>query len=49
MVRFYRQSPLWALLLPVTALIYLYATVLSACRHHAGRGGQWKGRSQSAS
>ena len=47
MVRFYRQSPLWALLLPITALLYVAATVLSAWRHRVGRGGQWKGRSQS--
>lgn len=47
MVRFYRQSPALALLLPITALLYLWATVLSAWEHHHGRGGQWKGRSQS--
>ena len=46
MVRFYRQSPLWALLLPLTALLYLAATVLSAWRYHMGKGGQWKGRSR---
>ena len=48
LVRFYRQSPLWTPLLPLTALLYLYATVLSAWRHHRGQGGQWKGRSQAA-
>jgi hypothetical protein len=48
MVRFYRQTPLWALLLPLTALLYLYGTLLSAWRHYRGQGGQWKGRSQSA-
>lgn len=46
MVRFYRLSPLWAVLLPVTACVYLWATVLSAWWHHRGKGGQWKGRSQ---
>lgn len=46
MVRFYRQSPLWAALLPLTALLYLYATLLSAWRHYRGQGGQWKGRMQ---
>jgi len=46
MVRFYRQSPVWAVLLPLTALLYLTATLLSAWRWHRGRGGQWKGRSQ---
>jgi hopene-associated glycosyltransferase HpnB len=45
MVRFYRQAPFWALLLPLTAALYLRATLLSAWRHHRGRGGQWKGRS----
>jgi hopene-associated glycosyltransferase HpnB len=44
MVRFYRLSPAWSLLLPVTALIYLGATLASAWRHYRGRGGSWKGR-----
>jgi uncharacterized metal-binding protein len=44
MVRFYRQSPLWAVFLPVTTLIYLGATIASAWRHYRGRGGSWKGR-----
>jgi hypothetical protein len=45
-VRFYRLSPLWAPLLPVSAAFYSYATVLSAVRFWRGRGGQWKGRTQ---
>ena len=45
-VRFYRQSPLWAPLLPLTALFYTYATWLSAIRYWMGKGGSWKGRSQ---
>jgi hopene-associated glycosyltransferase HpnB len=45
-VRFYRLSPLWAPLLPLAALLYTFATVLSAARYYAGRGTQWKGRSQ---
>jgi hypothetical protein len=45
-VRFYRLSPLWALLLPLAALFYSYATCLSAMRFWMGRGGQWKGRAQ---
>jgi hopene-associated glycosyltransferase HpnB len=49
MVRFYRQPPLWAPLLPLTACLYLWATVASAWNHHRGRGGHWKGRAQSAS
>ena len=49
MLRFYRRSPLWAFALPLTACLYLGATLLSAWRHHRGQGGQWKGRSQSSS
>lgn len=45
-VRFYRLSALWAPLLPLAALFYLYATCLSALRYWLGRGGQWKGRAQ---
>ncbi len=44
MLHFYRRSPLWAFALPLTAGFYLWATVLSALRHHRGQGGQWKGR-----
>jgi hopene-associated glycosyltransferase HpnB len=44
MLRYYRR-PLWlALLLPVTALLYLLMTVDSAVRHYLGRGAAWKGR-----
>ncbi len=46
MLRFYGRSPLWALLLPVVALLYLQATIQSAQAYHAGKGGQWKGRAQ---
>ncbi len=45
-VRFYRLSPLWAPLLPLSALIYSYATCLSATRYYLGSGAQWKGRTQ---
>jgi hopene-associated glycosyltransferase HpnB len=45
-VTFYRLPPMWALLLPLAALFYTYATWLSAVRYWMGRGGQWKGRSQ---
>lgn len=45
-VTFYRCSPLWAPLLPLSALFYSYATLLSAIRYWLGRGAQWKGRSQ---
>ncbi|MDP8982698.1 MAG: glycosyltransferase [Acidobacteriota bacterium] len=45
-VRLYRLSPLWALLLPATALFYLGATLHSAVQYWRGRGGEWKGRVQ---
>jgi hopene-associated glycosyltransferase HpnB len=47
-VRFYRLSPLWAVLLPLGALFYFYATCVSAMRYWLGRGGQWKGRAQAS-
>ena len=46
MVRFYRLNPLWALSLPLTATFYMGATLHSAIRFWAGRGGEWKGRAQ---
>lgn len=46
MLRFYRLSPLWALVLPVTAALYTLFTVESAVQTWRGRGGMWKGRSQ---
>lgn len=45
-VRFYGLPALWAPLLPLAAMFYLYATCLSAVRYWLGRGGQWKGRMQ---
>jgi len=45
-LRFYRLSPLWAPLLPLTAVFYTYATWLSAVRYWTGKGGLWKGRAQ---
>jgi hopene-associated glycosyltransferase HpnB len=45
-VSFYRLSPVWAPFLPVSALFYSYATLLSALRYWSGRGGRWKGRAQ---
>jgi hopene-associated glycosyltransferase HpnB len=44
MLRFYRQSPLWALALPGVALAYMAFTLDSAYQHARGRGGLWKGR-----
>ncbi|MBT2508495.1 glycosyltransferase [Streptomyces sp. ISL-98] len=47
MLRYYRQ-PLWtALLLPITAVLYLLMTVDSAVQHYRGRGAAWKGRTYS--
>jgi hopene-associated glycosyltransferase HpnB len=43
-LRMYRLSPLRAPGLPLTAMLYAAMTVDSARRHHAGRGGEWKGR-----
>lgn len=40
----YRRSPLWGFALPAIGLFYLCATVASALRRHAGRGGGWKNR-----
>jgi hopene-associated glycosyltransferase HpnB len=44
MLRLYRLSPLRSLSLPLIALMYAAMTADSARRHHAGRGGEWKGR-----
>jgi hopene-associated glycosyltransferase HpnB len=48
MVRFYRISMAYTLILPVVALFYAAATVHSAVQYAAGRGGRWKGRMQDA-
>ena len=45
-VRFYRLSAVWAPVLPLTAVFYLWATWLSAVRYWMGKGGLWKGRAQ---
>jgi hypothetical protein len=43
-VRFQRLAPGWALSLPVAGLLFLFATLDSAARHHFGAGPGWKGR-----
>jgi hopene-associated glycosyltransferase HpnB len=43
-LRLYRLRPWHAALLPLVALLYAAMTADSARRHHAGRGGEWKGR-----
>jgi hypothetical protein len=44
MLALYRLSPLRAPSLPLIATLYAAMTFDSARRHHAGRGGEWKGR-----
>jgi hopene-associated glycosyltransferase HpnB len=48
MLRFYRRSPGWALLLPAIAVFYMGATLHSAWLYWTGKGGEWKGRIQDA-
>jgi hopene-associated glycosyltransferase HpnB len=48
MVRFYRQSPLWSLCLPLIASFYMGAVIHSVVQYARGRGGRWKGRVQDA-
>lgn len=43
-IRLYRLTPLWALTLPLIALLYTLMTLDSARRHWQGQGGAWKGR-----
>jgi hypothetical protein len=43
-LRLYGLSSWRAPCLPVVAVLYTAMTVDSARRHHAGRGGEWKGR-----
>jgi hopene-associated glycosyltransferase HpnB len=44
MLRLYRLSAARAPLLPLIAALYTAMTISSARRHHAGHGGEWKGR-----
>src|SRR6516225_11066811 len=44
LLRWYRLSPLRAPGLPLIAMLYAAMTVDSARRHYAGRGAEWKGR-----
>ena len=44
MLRYHRLPAVAAPLLPLVASFYLGATIDSARRHWAGRGGEWKGR-----
>jgi hypothetical protein len=46
LLRLYRVSPLWGILLPAIASAYMVFTLHSAYQHACGRGGHWKGRMQ---
>ena len=46
LLRLYRVSPLWGILLPAIASAYMVFTLHSAHQHAFGRGGHWKGRMQ---
>jgi hopene-associated glycosyltransferase HpnB len=48
MLRFYRLSPLWGLLLPLIGAFYAAFTLDSALQHWSGKGGMWKGRAQAS-
>jgi hypothetical protein len=45
-VRFYGLNAAWSLTLPFSATFYMIATLHSAFKFWAGRGGEWKGRTQ---
>jgi hopene-associated glycosyltransferase HpnB len=45
-LKFYRLSPLWGLLLPLIGFVYAMFTLDSAIQHWRGKGGMWKGRAQ---
>ncbi len=45
-LRFYGLSPLYGLLMPLIALLFILFTCNSALQYARGRGGQWKGRAQ---
>jgi hopene-associated glycosyltransferase HpnB len=45
-LRFYRVSPLWGIVLPLIGFVYALFTLDSAIQHWRGKGGMWKGRAQ---
>ena len=45
-LRLYRRSPLWGLLLPAIGALYSLFTIQSALQVWQGKGGMWKGRAQ---
>jgi hopene-associated glycosyltransferase HpnB len=44
MLRYYRLSPLWGIVLPLIGALYTFFTVQSALDVWRGKGGMWKGR-----
>lgn len=44
-LRYYRRSPLWALLMPIAGMLYLAMTWSSAIRYRRGERSRWRGRS----
>ena len=46
MLRLYRRSPLWGVVLPLIGAIYSLFTLQSALDVWRGKGGMWKGRAQ---
>jgi hypothetical protein len=48
LLRYYRMSPIWALLLPMSAVLYLSMTWSSAFRYWRGIRSSWKGRTYDA-
>jgi len=46
MLRFYRRSPLWGVVLPMIGAFYTAFTLQSAIQFWRGKGGMWKGRPQ---
>jgi hypothetical protein len=47
-LRLYRLAPIWALTLPLAAVLYTVMTIDSALQYRRGRGGLWKGRLHTA-
>jgi hopene-associated glycosyltransferase HpnB len=45
-LRFYKLSPLWGIILPIIAVLYTAFTFDSAIQFWRGKGGMWKGRAQ---
>ena len=45
-LKLYRVSPIWGVMLPIIAFVYVVFTLDSAYQHGRGRGGLWKGRVQ---